>query len=287
MLTGSCTTWVRYPTTSPAAFAQQSARTQQARAELETARKNRDAGAGIFVLARSHAGAGFPTFARYGHDIMVLWDDENPGTDAYLQAALMVAVATNPNGLIGSSGRIGQKRQAAALLGDPPAGLGAAWVLAPRLTSTAVPAASVPCRLMIHVCGASRNGLGEASTYLELVQSAGGLQLVARALSFGPNSFGFSSLNATKEVELGETYTGTVTRTAGFGAFVEFMPGKDGLLHISEIKWERLENMEGVLEVGEEVKVKLIEIDKKTGKFRLSRKVLLPRPPKKEATASE
>jgi hypothetical protein len=61
--------------------------------EIATARKNRDAGAGIFVLARSHAGAGFPTFARYGHDIMVIWDDENPGTDAYLQAALMVAVA--------------------------------------------------------------------------------------------------------------------------------------------------------------------------------------------------
>jgi polyribonucleotide nucleotidyltransferase len=72
-----------------------------------------------------------------------------------------------------------------------------------------------------------------------------------------------------------------------FGAFIEFMPGKDGLLHISEIKWERLENMEGVLEVGEEVKVKLIEIDKKTGKFRLSRKVLLPRPPKKETTTTE
>jgi polyribonucleotide nucleotidyltransferase len=60
------------------------------------------------------------------------------------------------------------------------------------------------------------------------------------------------------------------------------MPGKDGLLHISEIKWERLETMEGVLEVGEEIKVKLIEVDKKTGKFRLSRKVLLPRPPRPE-----
>jgi polyribonucleotide nucleotidyltransferase len=60
------------------------------------------------------------------------------------------------------------------------------------------------------------------------------------------------------------------------------MPGKDGLLHISEIKWERLETMDGVMQVGEEVKVKLVEIDKKTGKFRLSRKVLLP---KKEETA--
>jgi polyribonucleotide nucleotidyltransferase len=56
------------------------------------------------------------------------------------------------------------------------------------------------------------------------------------------------------------------------------MPGKEGLLHISEIKWERLENMDGVLEAGEEIKVKLIGTDKKTGKYRLSRKVLLPRP---------
>ncbi len=82
--------------------------------------------------------------------------------------------------------------------------------------------------------------------------------------------------------EVGEVYDGIVKSIMPFGAFVEFMPGKDGLLHISEIKWERLENMDGVLEVGEEVKVKLIEIDKKTGKFRLSRKALLPRPPRKE-----
>jgi polyribonucleotide nucleotidyltransferase len=87
--------------------------------------------------------------------------------------------------------------------------------------------------------------------------------------------------------EIGQVYEGKVKSIMPFGAFVEFMPGKDGLLHISEIKWERLETMEGVMEVGEEVQVKLVEIDKKTGKFRLSRKVLLPRPPKKETTPSE
>ncbi len=86
--------------------------------------------------------------------------------------------------------------------------------------------------------------------------------------------------------EVGEVYDGVVKSIMPFGAFVEFMPGKDGLLHISEIKWERLENMEGVLEVGEQIKVKLVEVDKKTGKFRLSRKVLIPRPPKKEETAN-
>lgn len=87
--------------------------------------------------------------------------------------------------------------------------------------------------------------------------------------------------------EVGEVYDGKVKSIMPFGAFVEFMPGKDGLLHISEIKWERLETMEGVLEVGEEIKVKLIEVDKKTGKFRLSRKVLIPRPPKQETTPAQ
>ncbi|GIL21569.1 MAG: polyribonucleotide nucleotidyltransferase [Bacteroidota bacterium] len=86
--------------------------------------------------------------------------------------------------------------------------------------------------------------------------------------------------------EVDQVYEGVVKSIMPFGAFVEFMPGKDGLLHISEIKWERLETMDGVLEVGEQLKVKLVEIDKKTGKFRLSRKVLIPRPPKKEETPS-
>lgn len=81
--------------------------------------------------------------------------------------------------------------------------------------------------------------------------------------------------------EVGETYQGKVKTIMPFGAFVEFMPGKDGLLHISEIKWERLETMDNVLEVGEEVTVKLVDIDKKTGKYRLSRKVLLPKPENK------
>lgn len=77
--------------------------------------------------------------------------------------------------------------------------------------------------------------------------------------------------------EEGTIYDGKVKSITSFGAFVEFMPGKEGLLHISEIKWERLENMDGVLEAGEEIQVKLIGTDRKSGKFRLSRKVLLPR----------
>jgi len=83
--------------------------------------------------------------------------------------------------------------------------------------------------------------------------------------------------------EIGEIYEGKVKSIMPFGAFVEFLPGKDGLLHISEIKWERLEKMDGVLEVGEDIQVKLVEVDKKTGKYRLSRKVLLPKPENKNA----
>jgi polyribonucleotide nucleotidyltransferase len=78
--------------------------------------------------------------------------------------------------------------------------------------------------------------------------------------------------------KVGQVYDGIVKSITNFGAFIEFMPGKEGLLHISEIKWERLENMDGVLETGEEIKIKLIGTDKKSGKYRLSRKVLLPRP---------
>lgn len=78
--------------------------------------------------------------------------------------------------------------------------------------------------------------------------------------------------------EVGEEYEGKVKSIMPFGAFVEFLPGKDGLLHISEIEWRRLETMDGVLKEGDMVKVKLIEVDQKTGKFRLSRKVLLPKP---------
>ncbi|MDE0472646.1 MAG: S1 RNA-binding domain-containing protein, partial [Ekhidna sp.] len=83
-----------------------------------------------------------------------------------------------------------------------------------------------------------------------------------------------------QQPEIGEVYDGKVKSIMPFGAFVEFLPGKDGLLHISEIKWERVENVSDVIEEGEEIKVKLIDIDKKTGKFKLSRKVLIPRPSK-------
>ena len=78
--------------------------------------------------------------------------------------------------------------------------------------------------------------------------------------------------------EIGDEYEGVVKGVKEFGAFVEFMPGKQGLLHISEISWKRLETMEGIFNEGDTVKVKLIGLDPKTGKFKLSHKALLPRP---------
>ncbi len=79
--------------------------------------------------------------------------------------------------------------------------------------------------------------------------------------------------------EGGKVYTGKVRSIMDFGAFVEFMPNRDGLLHISEIAWERLPDMEANgLHEGDTVEVKLIEIDKKTGKYRLSMRALTPKP---------
>lgn len=83
--------------------------------------------------------------------------------------------------------------------------------------------------------------------------------------------------------EVGEVYRGKVKSILPFGAFVEILPGKDGLLHVSELDWKRVEHVEEYLKVGDEVEVKLLEIDQKTGKLRLSRKALLPKPEGKES----
>ena len=82
--------------------------------------------------------------------------------------------------------------------------------------------------------------------------------------------------------EVGEVYKGTVKSIMPYGAFIGLGKNSDGLLHISEISWERLENVESVLSEGDEIEVKLIEKDKKTGKLRLSRKVLLEKPKQTE-----
>jgi len=82
--------------------------------------------------------------------------------------------------------------------------------------------------------------------------------------------------------EVGQVYRGKVKTIVQFGAFVEILPNKDGLLHISEIDWKKIKSVDEVLKEGDEIEVKLIDIDPKTGKLKLSRKVLLPRPPREE-----
>ena len=88
--------------------------------------------------------------------------------------------------------------------------------------------------------------------------------------------------------EVGETYPSKVKSVMPYGAFVEFMPGKEGLLHISEIDWKRIETMDqsGIKE-GDVIDVKLLDIDPKTGKFKLSRKALMPRPPREDKPVAE
>ncbi len=116
-----------------------------------------------------------------------------------------------------------------------------------------------------------------ATIVIEEVDNAGVVQIFSNDKDSLDKAIGrIKAIVAVPEV--GEVYDGVVKSIQPFGAFVEFMPGKEGLLHISEIKWERIADMKGILEVGEDVKVKLLNIDPKTGKFKLSRKVLLPKP---------
>jgi polyribonucleotide nucleotidyltransferase len=86
----------------------------------------------------------------------------------------------------------------------------------------------------------------------------------------------------TREVEVGEEMTAKVTKTAPFGAFAEIAPGKEGLIHISELAWEHVRETEDVVKVGDEVRVRVIEVGD-DGKIRLSRKALLERPPRDES----
>jgi len=78
--------------------------------------------------------------------------------------------------------------------------------------------------------------------------------------------------------EVGQIYDATVVSIVEFGAFLEFLPGKEGLMHISEYDWKRTDTLENLLHEGDTVKVKIIAIDEKTGKLKLSRKALLPKP---------
>lgn len=120
-----------------------------------------------------------------------------------------------------------------------------------------------------------------ATINIEEIEGKGHIQIMADNKQSIDAAVGrIKAITAVPEV--GEVYKGKVKNIQPFGAFVEIMPGKDGLLHISEIEWKRLEKVEDALKEGDMVDVKLIAIDEKTGKLKLSRKVLLERPPRPE-----
>jgi polyribonucleotide nucleotidyltransferase len=89
--------------------------------------------------------------------------------------------------------------------------------------------------------------------------------------------------NLTADVEVGQVYAGKVKKITGFGAFVEILPGKEGLVHISQLEHHRVARVEDVVNLGDEIQVKVLDIDDQ-GKIRLSRKVLLARGPEKPKT---
>lgn len=120
----------------------------------------------------------------------------------------------------------------------------------------------------------------ETTIVLEEGQNGVGTATISSANAAGVDAAVRQIKGIIQMPEIGEIYKGKVKSIQPFGAFVEFLPGKDGLLHISEIAHERIQNVEDVLRLGDEVEVKLVDVDPKSGKFRLSRKALLSMPKK-------
>lgn len=120
----------------------------------------------------------------------------------------------------------------------------------------------------------------ETTIVLEEGQNGVGTATISSANAAGVEAAVRQIKGIIQMPEIGEIYKGKVKSIQPFGAFVEFLPGKDGLLHISEIAHERIQNVEDVLRLGDEVEVKLVDVDPKSGKFRLSRKALLSMPKK-------
>ena len=118
-------------------------------------------------------------------------------------------------------------------------------------TNTTISIEEVDGKGIIEIMSADRDGMLEAKAYIDGICA---------------------------DAEEGATYEGVVKGIQDFGAFVEFLPGKQGLLHISEIDYKRIDTMDGLYKEGDTVTVKLVEVDKRSGKYRLSRKALLEKP---------
>ncbi len=136
--------------------------------------------------------------------------------------------------------------------------------------------------------------IGPGGKVIQEIQRVTGATIIVEEIDghgdvniFGENAeVIYAALDWVKKIvtvpEIGQVYKGKVKTIVQFGAFVEILPNKDGLLHISEIEWRKIQNVEDVLKEGQEVEVKIIDIDPKSGKIKLSRKELLPRPPRQE-----
>lgn len=126
--------------------------------------------------------------------------------------------------------------------------------------------------------------LSGATIVLEEIDNQGKVDIVASDLSSIQDAERrVKNIAFPPKAEKGEIYEGKVKSIMPYGAFVEILPGTDGLLHVSEIDWKRVEKVEEVLKEGDIVKVKVVDIDPKTGKLKLSRKVLMERPEKENA----
>jgi polyribonucleotide nucleotidyltransferase len=122
-----------------------------------------------------------------------------------------------------------------------------------------------------------------ATITIEEVDNVGMVQIFSPDLSSIEKAESWvRSIAFPPTVEVGETYNGKVKTIMPYGAFVEILPGVDGLLHVSELDWKRVEKVEDVLKEGDKVEFKVVNQDPKTGKFKLSRKALLPKPERKE-----
>ena len=136
--------------------------------------------------------------------------------------------------------------------------------------------------------------IGPGGKVIQEIQRTTGATIIVEEINgygdvniFGENAEVIkSALDWVKKIvtvpEIGQVYKGKVKTIVQFGAFVEILPNKDGLLHISEIEWKKVGKVEDVLKEGQEIEVKIIDIESRTGKIKLSRKELLPRPPREE-----
>jgi polyribonucleotide nucleotidyltransferase len=155
--------------------------------------------------------------------------------------------------------------------------------LAPRVGTVKIPVDKIG--MLIGPGGKNIRGLQEQYECTIDVEEDGAVYVT------GANPDGFEKIfeylrTMAREPEVGLVYKARVVSTKDFGAFLEFLPGTEGLLHISEIQHGRTDRVEDVLKVGDEIEVKLVATER-DGKFRLSRKVLLPRPEGHEETEGQ